>query len=179
MGYVTLTPDPTIIPLGEVIRMDYFDTIDISASLSVDGSITSTTIIPQFDISEEDELIIVNGVSSASIGGRYKGRFFDVIKYLPPCTTDKLIPLTTVIGIGNVPEGKQIVEFIQDVSVQWYPLYYVVEVSYDYVIDSVPGSDTETFMYEHRNMNDWERPGEWLEEYVKRNTFTGCFQDNS
>ena len=45
---------------------------------------------------------------------------------------------------------------------------------YEYVDDVGEGSDTETFVYEHRNLNDWVKPGEWLSQYVERNTFDGC-----
>lgn len=104
--------------LSPVIRDTDFSLV-VSATPDTIEIIESVTVTPI----DKDSGIIVNG---DSISGSYVGIFKDNISFFTKGLSDRLETPTTIIGTGDMPDGKTIYKFIEDVRKEEIKQYSVL-----------------------------------------------------
>tara|TARA_A100001515_G_scaffold83628_1_gene66286 strand:+ start:19 stop:582 length:564 start_codon:yes stop_codon:yes gene_type:complete len=108
-------------------------------------------------------LTITPGTSSVSISGTFNDPFSDSFTYVEKGGTDLEDTPTTVVGVSNMPAGKDF--YFLDQDQRWYVLVtFTIQV-----VETAPspytGSNTATFYPTLRVENSWEGIRSFVDTY--------------
>ena len=108
-------------------------------------------------------LTITPGTSSVSISGTFNDPFSDSFTYVEKGGTDLEDTPTTVVGVSNMPAGKDF--YFLDQDQRWYVLVtFTIQV-----VETAPspytGSNTATFYPTLRVKNSWEGIRSFVDTY--------------
>ena len=108
-------------------------------------------------------LTITPGTSSVSISGTFNDPFSDSFTYVEKGGTDLIDTPTTVVGVSNMPAGKDF--YFLDQDQRWYVLVtFTIQV-----VETAPspytGSNTATFYPTLRVKNSWEGIRSFVDTY--------------
>ena len=108
-------------------------------------------------------LTITPGTSSVSISGTFNDPFSDSFTYVEKGGTDLEDTPTTVVGVSNMPAGKDF--YFLDQDTRWYVIVtFTIEV-----VETAPspytGSNTATFYPTLRVENSWEGIRSFVDTY--------------
>ncbi len=108
-------------------------------------------------------LTITPGTSSVSISGTFNDPFSDSFTYVEKGGTDLVDTPTTVVGVSNMPAGKDF--YFLDQDQRWYVLVtFTIQV-----VETAPspytGSNTATFYPTLRVENSWEGIRSFVDTY--------------
>ena len=175
----------TCSPAGEIpasqfadkVRPDYTLSHTVSASTSdEDDEVTSVTCTAvtysYYNASDSvvggatdltSTLTITPGTSSVSISGTFNDPFSDSFTYVEKGGTDLVDTPTTVVGVSNMPAGKDF--YFLDQDQRWYVLVtFTIQV-----VETAPspytGSNTATFYPTLRVENSWEGIRSFVDTY--------------
>ncbi len=149
---ITITPTTT---------PDVDRDVNFSISISATGSpevIESVTVTAS---TADSGVTITNGTTSSTISGAYTDLFTDSITYITKGSSDLIETPTTVIGTGNVPEGKTVINLVNDRTAR---------KTITYNISVVSDTGTNSFTLDQDITNDGEAAANWLTSYIERNT---------
>lgn len=140
-------------PLNMVFKVIF--TPDISTPFDRLKSVTITTT------GTDTNVILTNGVSSASVTGQYTLALFPntKVKYVDKGKSDKTQTPIVVNGTEGVPEFKEII------SVKPDPIQKI-SVSYTVIATSLEGS-MESKTYTHDVIQTYDKLRDWLLDYLE------------
>ena len=146
-----------VTPIGEftpVIRLNYFEN-QFDVTPTAGETILTVTCVDDAGIKNGIEIITTT--SSVIIRGSYLDKnYLDTATFVSKGSSNLLEQPTTVTGISNIPQNKDMYEFNQDLSPD-RQVYYTITV------ESMMMS--ETFTIWHWNKNDWSSGTSFVEAY--------------
>ena len=108
-------------------------------------------------------LTITPGTSSVSISGTFNDPFSDSFTYVDKGGTDLVDTPTTVVGVSNMPAGKDF--YFLDQDQRWYVLVTFTIVVVETAPSPYTGSNTATFYPTLRVENEWEGIRSFVDTY--------------
>ena len=108
-------------------------------------------------------LTITPGTSSVSISGTFNDPFSDSFTYVEKGGTDLVDTPTTVVGVSNMPAGKDF--YFLDQDQRWYVLVTFTIVVVETAPSPYTGSNTATFYPTLRVKNSWEGIRSFVDTY--------------
>ena len=181
---VSITCSPqgdTPIQFAEKERPDYTLSHTVSASTntqtaSQNWSVTSTTCTAvtysYYNASDTvvggatdltSSLTITPGTSSVSISGTFDDPFSDSFTYVEKGGTDLVDTPTTVVGVSNMPAGKDF--YFLDQDQRWYVLVTFTIQVVEIAPSPYTGSNTVTKTATLRVKNSWEGIRSFVDTY--------------
>lgn len=148
----------TVTPLiiSPVVRQNYF-----SESVTVVGanvvSVTCTAVG-----GKDSGISISSGLSQVTISGRYLDTSFDDVSiYVEKGSSNLLESPKSVVGVGNVPAGKELYEFNQDLKDDILKEYSIV-ITEELVLGTLTTTTATVSQY---LKNDWTFGKDFMDGY--------------
>jgi len=151
-------------PISEEEDADPTAIIETTRSLlSVDASVTASAdegeIIESVTASlntVEPNIVITGGEESVNIAGTYSDPFLDTFRYVSKGSSNKIETPTSVVGISNMPENKDLFELDQDTRKDTTKYFTITVVS---------NVGSNTFNVTHKILNDLEGIRSFMDTY--------------
>ena len=151
-----------VTPIGEftpVIRQNYFEN-QFNVDPTAGETILTVTCVDDAGIKNGIEIITTT--SSVIIRGSYLDKdYLDTATFVSKGSSNLLEQPTTVTGISNIPQNKDMYEYKQDLSPDRQVYYTITVESMSLLL--IPMS--ETFTIWHWNKNDWSSGTAFVKKY--------------